>query len=141
MRHFTDIGPGPFDEVCASIGEKFPRGRELNRLECTAFITALRRVYGPEPDGAELQSMSHPHEFGSYREVRCWFEPGNEKARDYAYRCEKGVATWAAAGMYAPVLYDDSGVPTLVLEAPTLWLLPDASPTPRPATPAEQPPA
>ena len=35
------------------------------------------------------------HDFGSYCEVVCWYETEDEKALDYAFRCENEMLlTW-----------------------------------------------
>ena len=52
-------------------------------------------MLGPEPDGARLAVKSNPHDFGTYLSVVCWYEPGNEPAIDYAFRCKSdGPAEW-----------------------------------------------
>ena len=107
---FIYIGPCPAEEACSQIGvtEGFER---INRLECHAYIQALRKVYGPEPDGAFLYTKRENHDFGSYFEVVCKYDENNEIATDYAYRLENGLLTWAEAGMTAPVQYDSHNQP------------------------------
>jgi hypothetical protein len=114
MRDFVDIGGTPHDEECAQIGDSFPHGQELNKLECRAYILALRRHYGPEPDGASLVIKANPHDFGTWREVRCTFERENEAAREYAYKVENGLRFWAHGCLSAPVVYDDRGRPKTI---------------------------
>jgi hypothetical protein len=99
------IGPCPCDEDCAQIGVTEGAAR-LNRLECEAYIEALRRVYGPEPEGAYLHIKTESHDFGAYREVVCYYEDDKREAVEYAFKVESGLATWAEAEMTAPVLYD-----------------------------------
>jgi hypothetical protein len=111
MRDFVDIGGTPCNEACAQIGDRFPHGQELNKIECRAYVLALRRHYGPEPEGASLVIKANPHDFGTWREVRCTFERDSEAAREYAYKVENGLALWADARMVAPIVYDDAGRP------------------------------
>lgn len=99
------IGPAPCDEDCAQIGVTEGASR-LNRLECEAYINALRIVYGPEPDGAFLETKAERHDFGTYREVVCYYDTDNREAALYAFKVESGLRTWSEANMSAPVIYD-----------------------------------
>lgn len=93
MRNFIDIGSAPPMESCAQVGSNgyWPRAQR----ECKAFIGLLRRALGPEPDGAELRVKSNPHDFGTYLSVVCFYEPSNQPAIDYAFRCEsQGPENW-----------------------------------------------
>jgi hypothetical protein len=98
MRDLTYCGSSPPDEACAQVGAD---GYEAQaRAECAAWRDALRKAHGQEPEGARLAIKSQPHDFGSYLEVVCYFDPENEAAADYAYRCEgEGPATWDEAGV------------------------------------------
>ena len=58
------------------------------RKECIAFRNQLRRVFGPEPEGARLIIKSSPHDFGNYMEVAVKYDTNNEAASEYAYKCE-----------------------------------------------------
>ena len=100
------IGPSPSDEDCAQIGIT-EGAQRLNRIECEAYIEALRKVYGDEPEGAYLESKAERHDFGSYREVVCYYDTDNRDAALYAFKVESGLRTWEEAGMTAPVQYDN----------------------------------
>ncbi len=110
------VGPSPADEPCAQTG--VTEGAErLNKLECYAYIEALRKVYGLEPDGAFLTiKRESGSEFGDYFEVVCKYDDSDDVATDYAYKLENGLATWAEAGMVAPVQYDDRSQPIAQFE-------------------------
>jgi len=123
MRETIDIGGAPYEEDCAQIGEKFDRGPELNQLECRAFITALRRVYGDEPEGAQLKIRANHHDFGTYREVVCVYDTDSQAASAYAQRVEKSIARWRDAGMIAPVYYNDRSEPIQVYQDPASWII------------------
>lgn len=98
MRDLTYCGTAPPDEPCAQVGA--PDYYERARAECAAWRNALRLRFGPEPEGARLAIKTNAHDFGSYLEVVCYFEEGNEAAADYAYKCEgEGPATWEEAGV------------------------------------------
>lgn len=131
MTDYVFVGPSPTDERCAALGrtEDF---QTLNILECQAYITALRRFYGQEPDGTRLFVKAQAHDFGTYREVACQYDPDNEAAQAYAYKLENGLATWAQAGMRAPVTYDEAE-PTravTILRDSRMWWLGGAPPVP-----------
>ena len=96
MRDFMDIGSTPSDEPCAQVGE--PDYEREARTECAHFIELIRKVLGPEPDGAHLAVKGFPHDFGQYYEVVCYFEDSDEEARNYAFRCESETpAKWDTA--------------------------------------------
>jgi hypothetical protein len=83
----------PYEESCAQVGRD--DYWERARRECRAFINQLRRVFGPEPEGARLSIKSNPHDFGTYLSVICSYESDNETAVDYAFRCEgEGPGEW-----------------------------------------------
>lgn len=88
---YLNIGPAPCDEDCAQVGEADYHRR--SRDECIRFIELIRKSLGSEPDGAILMSKSFPHDFGSYREVVCMYDPNNEAAVEYAFRVEGNAPT------------------------------------------------
>ena len=48
-------------------------------------------MQGEPPPGARLKVKSCPHDFGTYYEVVCYFDPEDSGAAQYAYRCEDGL--------------------------------------------------
>lgn len=100
------IGPCPSDEYCAQIGLT-EGSRRLNRIECEAYIEALRKVYGPEPEGAYLNPKTEHHDFGSYLEVVVYYDDNEPEAVQYAFKIEMGLRTWSEADMEPPVRYDN----------------------------------
>ncbi len=103
----TEIGGTPTDEDCAALGvtDNFDH---YNRLECTAYIEALTRVYGFPPDGSQFTIKANRHDFGVYREVAYRFNGETAAHHDYADKVEPGLATWREAGLWAPVQYQRS---------------------------------
>jgi len=87
MRDYIDIGPVPCNEDCAQLGQ--PGFYDQNIKECRRFIELIRATLGPEPAGARLGIKANEHEFGTYREVVCYYDDKNEQAIDYAFRCER----------------------------------------------------
>jgi hypothetical protein len=91
MRHFLTLGPTPADEDCAQVGA--PDYVERAIPECKRFIALLRRVFGPEPQGAELKIKACDHDFGTYHEVVCYYDPTIPESVAYAVRCEDETPT------------------------------------------------
>lgn len=89
------IGPTPYEESCQQVGTpSFDKKKEM--LELEAYKQQLLRVYGDPPEGAAINIKSFPHDFGSYREVICRYNPDDEKAVEYAFAMESGCANWDA---------------------------------------------
>lgn len=96
------LGPAPAGEACASAGDA-DYARDA-RAECRAFVEAIRKVCGREPEGARLVVQTQEHDFGDYYEVACVFDAGDDWARDYAARVEADApTTWREAGMTPPL--------------------------------------
>ena len=93
MRDYIEIGPSPCGESCVQLGEENYPTRA--RAECNRFIQLIREVLGTEPSGARLAVKGHPHDFGTYYEVICYYDPENQAALEYAFRCESdSPETW-----------------------------------------------
>jgi hypothetical protein len=94
MRDHITLGPTPAEEPCQQLGSP-DYTPQLARAECTRFIRAIRHTLGEEPPGATLAVKGFPHDFGTYYEVVCYYEDGNDEATDYAYRAEsESPARW-----------------------------------------------
>ena len=94
MRDFINIGSAPAEEQCVQVNKEGNYHKAM-RAECVRFIEQLRRVFGPEPEGAQLGVKSFPHDFGLYLEVVCYFENNDEEARKWAFRLEDEMpARW-----------------------------------------------
>ena len=93
MWDFLYVGSSPPEETCAQVGSDDYHDRA--RRECRAYVNLLRRALGPEPEGASLSIKSCPHDFGTYLEVVCYFDPEKPESADYALRCESdGPPRW-----------------------------------------------
>lgn len=96
MDHL-DLGSAPSDEDCAQIGVDENYGARAKR-ECRALVNQLKRLCGDPPAGARFRIMSNPHDFGTYYSVVIDFDPNNEDAIEYAYRCdEESPSEWDMA--------------------------------------------
>lgn len=96
MNDFVDLGSTtPPEESCAQVGSREYDYYDRARKEARAYVNQLRRMFGNEPDGARLSVKSHPHDFGNYLTVVCFFDPDDKQAADYAQKCESdGPAEW-----------------------------------------------
>lgn len=93
MRDYVDIGPTPPNEDCEQVGEHYNSRKA--RQECQAYIHQLRRFFGEEPEGARLSIKTHPHDFGSYTDVVCYYDTDIEASVEYAFKCESdGPSDW-----------------------------------------------
>jgi hypothetical protein len=103
MREYIEIGPCPAMEDCAQVGDD--NYRTNARRQCLSFMQGIRNYLGMEPDGAALKIKTSQHDFGSYLEVACFYDPENEKAAEYAFKCEaKAPQTWEECGVKEPDL-------------------------------------
>jgi len=91
-RDYIDIGPAPCEEYCQQVGMPSYNSR-FSRMECIALINQIRRVIGYEPDGARLTIKSHPHDFGTYSDVVCYYDTNNDESVAYAFKCESECPT------------------------------------------------
>lgn len=87
MRDYIEIGPTPCDEQCQQVGMPSYDSEKAN-AECWAFLNQIRRIMGDEPDGARLSVKAFSHDFGTYREVVCYYDDAFAEAVEYAYKCE-----------------------------------------------------
>jgi hypothetical protein len=93
-----NIGGSPVEETCVPVTDKAMYA-EAMKMECQAYMHALRRKYGYEPEGARFKITSNPHDFGCYYEVDCRYLENDERAAEYAFGCEGGVGFWSEVGM------------------------------------------
>lgn len=97
MKEYLDIGSTPHEEDCAQVGSEDYAKRA--KRECSLFIEQIRKHY-PEPDCGYLIIKGHPHDFGTYYEVRACYDDEDKESTEWAFDIEgdvKGVlCTWDA---------------------------------------------
>ncbi|HSW57589.1 MAG TPA: hypothetical protein VLH15_04255 [Dehalococcoidales bacterium] len=87
------LGSAPVDEDCAQVGSK--NYAEMARGECEEYIRLIRASLGFEPARARLAVKTFPHDFGTYYEVVCWYDPHDREETEYAERCwEEAPTRW-----------------------------------------------
>jgi hypothetical protein len=102
ITDYIPLGSAPADEDHAELSS--PSYAVDAHKECRAYIQAIRRKLGPEPQGARLDVMAFPHESGTYYEVICRFDNAQQPAVAYALRCEsRPPETWGEVGMRPPL--------------------------------------
>jgi hypothetical protein len=96
------IGPAPALESYAHLGE--PDYARDAKAECRAFIDAIRKVCGREPEGARLAILPQEVDASTYYEVAVIYDGDNEWAAQYAAKVDsQAPTTWQQAGMEPPV--------------------------------------
>jgi hypothetical protein len=99
MDHL-DLGSAPSDEDCAQLGmdDNYP---VRAKRECRALINQFKRLCGDPPPEAHFRIMGNPHDFGTYYSVAIHFNPEDEAAIAYAYRCdEESPSEWDMAARF-----------------------------------------
>lgn len=86
MMDYVSVGPAPYEENCAQVGQ--PDYPERSRIECRVFANQLRRVLGEPPAGARIGVKTFEHDFGTYREVVVYYDEDDDEAASYAFRAE-----------------------------------------------------
>jgi hypothetical protein len=112
-KETLEIGSSPCNEECAQVGSDgyYERAQD----ECKRFIALIREKIGKEPEGARLFIKSNAHDFGTYYEVAVKFDPEDQAATEYAYRCESD----------APRFWDGSrAISQIAEEIERLWKKP-----------------
>lgn len=94
MINYLSIGSTPCNEPCQQLGA--PTYDEVEaKKECARFRDLIRKKLGAEPVGARLVIKGHSHDFGTYYELECQFDPENDHATTYAFLCEsKAPQDW-----------------------------------------------
>jgi hypothetical protein len=82
----------PCDEPCAQIG--IENYMKRSRIEARAYIGQLQRTFGSAPVGSFFQIVRCPHDFGTYLDIRYYYD--DEDQRHVAYLCEidRGCDKW-----------------------------------------------
>ena len=87
---YIELGPVPAGEACAQVGTDNYLARSMR--ECEVFRRMLERVL-PIPEGLPVKYVvrSHPHDFGTYREVSVRYSGDDAAACDFAFQVESSV--------------------------------------------------
>lgn len=102
---YIDLDGKPAEERCASTG-KTEGADVLNKLECRAYIKALKKRYGEPPEGSRFSVHGNPHDFGTYYTVRFHFDKASREAVEYADKVADELNHWLDVNFWAPVSYN-----------------------------------
>lgn len=91
MRDYIALGATPSNEDCTQVGSS--NYTESAKAECQRYIALLRDICGEEPEGAYLTTKSFSHDFGTYYEVVCYYDPQVPAALEYAFRVDREAPT------------------------------------------------
>lgn len=94
MKEYIEIGPTPYEEKCAQVGEDYFIKRA--GIEMDIFIEQLYRTFTEATDKRiSFVKKWYNHDFGQYGEVCIKFDPDDEEASDYAYYIDKNsIPNW-----------------------------------------------
>ncbi|HPM32863.1 MAG TPA: hypothetical protein PLJ60_21195 [Chryseolinea sp.] len=82
----------PISGPCAQVGMEDYINQA--RFEARTYIGQLQRVYGDTPVGSHFKIIRCPHDFGTYLDIRFYYD--NEDQRHVAYmdNSEQGCDRW-----------------------------------------------
>lgn len=93
MKDYLDLATTtPNDEDCAQVGRE--EYTKWARIEALAYREQLEREYGPPPGESYIRIVSQNHDFGSYLELRVYYDSDNPLEVDFAFNCENGSENW-----------------------------------------------
>lgn len=85
-------GTTPNAEACAQVGDAdYLRNA---RIEAHVYIKQLRRVYGGNPIGTRFAVTRCPHDFGTYVDIRFYFDDEDQRHVAYMDRVDNGCDQW-----------------------------------------------
>lgn len=90
-------GTTPYDERCAQVGSD--NYMKLARMEAHAYIRQLTRSFGANPAGTKLLLAHNPHDFGTYIDIRFFYDDEDESHLAYMALVERGCAEWDTTGL------------------------------------------
>lgn len=85
-------GTTPYDERCAQVGSD--NYMILARMEAHAYIRQLTRSFGANPAGTKLILAHNPHDFGTYIDIRFFYDDEDKHQISYMALVECGCAEW-----------------------------------------------
>lgn len=82
----------PVEEACAQVGMDDYMNRA--RIEARTYISQLQRVYGASPVGSHFKIIRCPHDFGTYLDIRFYFDDEDQRHFAYMDNIELGCLCW-----------------------------------------------
>jgi hypothetical protein len=82
----------PWGEPCAQLGtEDYQKD---SRIEARTYIRQLQRVFGGNPDGTRFVLVKCPHDFGSYLDIKFFYDDEDQRHVLYMIDIETGCEKW-----------------------------------------------
>jgi len=90
-------GTTPYDESCAQVESN--DYMKNARKEAHAYIRQLTRTFGVNPEGTRFALAHNPHDFGTYIDIRFFYDDEDQIHLTYMALVESECAQWDAAAL------------------------------------------
>jgi hypothetical protein len=82
----------PSDESCAQVGyDDYMRNA---RIEASVYRDQLKRTFGINPGGSFFRIVRCPHDFGTYLDLRFYYDDEDQVHVKYMMTVESGCEEW-----------------------------------------------
>jgi hypothetical protein len=82
----------PHGESCAQVGND--HYMQNAKLEAHAYINQLRRTLGENPVGSRFAITKCPHDFGTYLDIKFFYDDEDQRHVIYMSQVEMGCEKW-----------------------------------------------
>jgi len=82
----------PCDEPCAQVGSEDYMQRA--RMEARVYMDQLKRTFGNNPEGSFFKVVRCPHDFGTYLDIRFYYDDEDQAHVKYMLQVESGCNKW-----------------------------------------------
>mgnify|MGYP001064570760 CR=1 FL=1 len=82
----------PCDEPCAQVGSEDYMQRA--RIEARVYMDQLKRTFGNNPKGSFFRVVRCPHDFGTYLDIRFYYDDEDQSHVKYMMDVETGCNKW-----------------------------------------------
>lgn len=83
---FLEFDLTPSEENCSQVGKDNYYANATKEYE--TIKNQLIRIFGNPPNGVFFKKSFVPHDFGSYIELRVYYDNNDETSIDYAFKLE-----------------------------------------------------
>ena len=82
----------PCDESCAQVGvDDYMKN---SKMEAHAYIKQLIRTFGVNPEGTKFVLAYCPHDFGTYIDIKFFYDDEDQRHVAYMSQVESGCEKW-----------------------------------------------
>lgn len=82
----------PVDEPCAQVGSE--NYLKQARIEAWTYVNQLTRILGTLPPGSFFRVVKCPHDFGTYIDLRFYYDDEDQQHVQYMMAVERGCGKW-----------------------------------------------